>query len=395
MKIAPKLILCATLSLLIGIAVTAPLLASELNIRPWTTHVQGPTSPFDLDVVYANFTIQNPDTPITQTSGPTINYYAVVNVTNPSDHRALLLGTDFWAAQKILNVTGQAPFGMEGNWSTGEGWEAKGAWIDGVWYNLTYTNDQYPFFDANGIMTESPFPAPSSEGHWMEGVQVYQRTMHTEDGTTTTSTYLNMNGTWTDVTGKITVDKAENGPAYSMTGPIADQHISYQSGSTTGVGTSVQFNGTDVTNTTDTRINIVSSVGIDDTIGYSTTKNINTGADAFDNHFAPGESRLIVVYGSWEVRSDWVTMNGNGYINPVSVIQSGNVQTKTIAHSVVDMNPVAGDNTFLDLWSDAVEVQQLSLTHVGNSYIYNAALNDNQTFSLDQYGAEAFITPGS
>ncbi|MFA7080585.1 MAG: hypothetical protein WC203_06770, partial [Candidatus Bathyarchaeia archaeon] len=174
MKIAKKLIASAIVSLLIGIAVATPLLASELNIRPWVKHVQGPTADFDLDVIYANFTAQNPDTPITETSGPTINYFAVVNVTNPSDYPAQLLMTDFWAGQKIVNTTGQAPFGVtDGNWSIGSGWEAEGIWLDGIWYNVTWVDGSYPHFDENGTITESPFPAPSNIGHWMEGVQLY------------------------------------------------------------------------------------------------------------------------------------------------------------------------------------------------------------------------------
>jgi hypothetical protein len=274
---------------------------------------------------------------------------------------------------------------MKGNWSTGDGWEAKGAWVEGVWYNVTYTNDQYPFFDPNGTMTQSPFPAPSSEGHWMEGVQVYEHTMHTEDGATTTRTYLNMNGTWTDVTGKITVDKAQNGPSYSFTGPVADQRIFYQSGAVTSFSTSTG------SNINDSNVKVYAG----DSYGYTTTKNINTGADAFSNVFAPGESRLIVISGSWEVRQDWVNVNGNGYINPVSVIQSGVIQTAAMAHSVVDMNPDLGNYTFLDTWSDATAIEQLTLTHVGNSYIYNTVLSDNQLFQLDQFGAEAFVAQGS
>ena len=388
MKIAAKLILAAVLSLSIGIAAATPLMISELNIRPWTDHVQGPTAIFDLDVVYANFTVQNPDTPITKTTGPTISYFAVVNVTNPSEQRALLLGTDFWAGQQVENITGQAPFDVKGNWSTGEGAEAKGAWVDGVWYNVTWV-DSYPFFDANGTMTQSPFPQGTS-GYWIEGVQIYQRTSHIEGGATITSTYMNMNGTWTDVTGRITVDLPQDGPTYSMRGPVADQQIFYQKVDPDGGGMHV-----DTTEINGTKTTVITYGNQDTSQGYISTKTINTGTDAFDNHFAPGDSRLIMVYGSWNVTTDWVSMNGNGFINPVQVIQSGNVQIKTTMHTVVDVNPVLGNNTFMDTWSDATVIRQLTLTQLGDSYIYNAALGSNQQFRLDQFGAEAFITSGS
>jgi len=43
------------LSVSIGIIATTPLLMAELNIQPWITHVQGPTAPFNIELVYTNF----------------------------------------------------------------------------------------------------------------------------------------------------------------------------------------------------------------------------------------------------------------------------------------------------------------------------------------------------
>lgn len=362
MKIAKKLIVSAIISLLIGIAVATPLLASELNMRPWINHVQGPTADFNLDVIYANFTVQNSNVPITENNGPTIYYSAVVNVTNPSDYAAQLTGANFWAGQKITNTTGQAPFGItDGNWSTGSGWEAEGVRVDGVWYNVSWVDGNYPHFDENGTMTESPFPAPSSLGHWMEGVQLYEITIH-NNLDTTTRIYLNMNGTWTDVTGKITVDRPE-GQSYTMSGTVAGHNIFFQPDENSTLN--------------------------DHSFGYCSTKNIWVGEDAFDNLFAPGQSRLIVVTGSWEVRKTWAN------VNPVEVLETGSLWLKTNTHNSLDMNPDLGDNTFLDTWSDATVIQQIILTKIGNSYIYNKALSDNQMFQLDQYGAEAFITQRS
>jgi hypothetical protein len=386
MKIAPKLILCAVLSISIGIAAAGPLLASELNIRPWTDHIQGPTANFDIDVVYANFTIQNPDAPITETTGPQINYFAVIKATNPSDQDALMVGTGFMAAQQIANTTGQAPFGVKGNWSTGSGYEAKGAMVDGVWYNVTYTNGQYPFVDSDGKLTQSPFSVASQGGQWMEGVQIYQYTRHTEGGAATTCTYMNMNGTWTDVTGRITVDLPQNGPTYGAKGIVAEQQVFYQKVDPDSFGTLVDIKMIDGTNTTTVTKNTPNM-----SEGYTSTRTIDTDVDAFSNRYGSGESRLIIVTGTWTVTSNWVSLNGNGFINPVEVIRTGSIQTKTSMHTVLDVNPDLGDNTFLDTWTDATVIQQLTLTHIGNSYIYNTALSDNQQFSLDQYGAEAFI----
>jgi hypothetical protein len=365
MKIALKLIIAAVFSLSIGIAAATPLMLSELTIRPRMTQVQGPTADFDFNVAYANFTVQNPDAPITENSGPIINYFAVVNVTNPSEYPVLLQCVDFWVGEKITDITGKAPFGMKGNWRTGGCWEAKGAWVDGVWYNVTWVDGSYPVFDENGVMTQSPFPNPETEGYWIEGVQLYRQTVYTDAGTTT-SIYMNMNGTWTDVTGKITVDYPENGPTYSMTGSIADYKMFFQE----VPAENFTFN--------------------DESFGYITIKNILAGDDAFDNVFASGQSRLIVVTGSWEVCQSWTFT-----VNPVEVLKAGNLQLKISVHNAVDMNPYLGNNTYLATWSDATVFQQLSLLHIGNSYIYNTALSENEMFLLDQYGVEATIVPRS
>jgi hypothetical protein len=161
MKIGAKMLIAAIFSLLIGVAFASPLLLSDLNIRPWITHVQGPTAEFKVEVAYANFTVDNNDS---------IAYQIVLNITNSADIGARLLDVNFVAAEKITNITGQNPFGGSGNWTTGSGWEAEGAWVDGKWYNLTWVNGAYPFFDNNGNMVPTPFEGPNIPGYWMEGV---------------------------------------------------------------------------------------------------------------------------------------------------------------------------------------------------------------------------------
>lgn len=84
----------SNLSLTVGIACASPLLVTELNIRPWINQVQGVTAQFEVKVVYANFTLQNGDKPVTQDSGPTISYFAVVNITNLSNLLSLLRALD-------------------------------------------------------------------------------------------------------------------------------------------------------------------------------------------------------------------------------------------------------------------------------------------------------------
>jgi hypothetical protein len=393
------------LSVLIGIAVTAPLMASELEVKPWITHIQGPTAHFNIDTVYANFTTENDDAPLTTSSGPTINYQVVLNITNPSDYAAKLYTVFFDAAKTVTNTTGLNPFGFKGNWSSGGGFEAKGAWVDGVWYNVSYVNGTYPYFDENGTMTQSPFNYLSSEkGHWMEGVQVYERTVSDNEGTHT-YTYLNMNGTWTDVTGRITVDKAQNGPTYTMNGEVATQKMFFQNGNfgvSSGVMITNDANKTSsVAVQNSTRVTLTYPNGTTNLIsGQNNTAEviitqdpsmtyIGTGEGGFNNLFAPHQSRLIVIQGTFEARS--YSTNAN----PIETLQSGLLSLKITTNNGVDINPVVDAKTFMDVWSSDDAIQQIPLTHIGNSYIYNAVLGANQQFQFDKSGAEATIVPRS
>ena len=296
-------------------------MASELEVKPWKTQIQGPTAHFNIDVVYANFTTENADIPFTTSSGPTVNYQVVVNVTNPSDYAAKLYNLYFGAAKTVTETTGQGLLGNKGNWTSGGGFEAKGAWVDGVWYNVSYVNGTYPFFDANGTMTNPPFNIQSSEkGHWMEGVQGYELngTVHDNEGTHT-YTYLNMNGTWTDVTGRITVDKPQNGATYALYGVLANQNLFFQRtanhnttvtitndlNKTAGLPpdstqiTTAYPNGGISTTIVPGRLNDTAGIARDSSMKFR----IDTGEGGFDNLFAPHESRLIVIQGTFEARA--------------------------------------------------------------------------------------------
>ncbi len=168
MKFALKLIVIAVLSFSIGIACASPLLVSELNIRPWITHVQGPTAKMEIEVIYANFTVQNADDPIAKDMGPTISYLAVVNITNPSEFISSLTRIEFLAAQKVQNSSS----GIDGFSTGGALWEAAGVWLDGKWYNLTWVNAAGPVFDMSGKMSSGIHVLPGQE-YWIQGVQLY------------------------------------------------------------------------------------------------------------------------------------------------------------------------------------------------------------------------------
>jgi hypothetical protein len=361
MKIASKILIAAVLSLTTGIAFAAPLFVTDINIRPWINHVQGPTSEFEVNVVYANFTIQNASIPITQNDGPTISYYVVVNVTNPSDLGARLSLINFVAAQKITNSSG---FTFASNGTYGQGWAAESAWVDGKWYNITWANGFYPNFDRNGTMVPPPFNMSNYPSRWIAGVQVYDWHVN---GTLTT--YMNMNGTWTDVTGRIDVYRPPAGnSSYIITSPIVNEMDMFESASFhnyTSNGVSIDPAG-------------ASTISVHHLVGNG----------LFDNYWAPNQWRLIALSGSWNIRKPYA----NAQV--LNTLESGNLTLKTQTTNYVDKTLGLVNNTAVDTWSYATELKQVQLTRSGDSYLYNNILSDNQVFQADQWGVEVFVKQG-
>jgi len=336
------------LSVSVGILATTPLLMAELHITPWVTRVQGPTAPLNIEVVYANFTITDLDAPTPRT----IDYCVVLNVTNPSEYRTILSMIDFYAAQEVhggrsrtpqidfMNGTSDACFG-----------EAKGAWVDGIYYNVTLTAP-YPYFDNDGTIIHGYSTFTEEElytyyNKWMEGVQ-YCKYYFKESTGINTYTYLNMNGTWVDVTGRITLDGAisEDMGVYTSSGTITTRYVHY--------------------------------------LGSGSKMNKDNEFNCF---FEPGESRLLVFSGK-----NYRLFLGDD-INPIDVIQSGTVQILALTQSFVDIEPIGENNTFIETGAETAEIQELVLTQIGNSYLYNTVLSENQMFQLDKYGLEVFIVP--
>ena len=80
------MLIAAIFSLSIGVAFASPLIINDL-IVPFRRVPQGPTADFGIDVVYANFAVQEPAN--SETSGvsslPQVSYRVVLNITNYSD----------------------------------------------------------------------------------------------------------------------------------------------------------------------------------------------------------------------------------------------------------------------------------------------------------------------
>lgn len=358
MKTLTKLVLCAIFSFLVGVACASPLLNSELNISPYIHYVQGPIVNDVVDVVYANFTIINSSTPITQTSGPDIAYYVVLNVTNPSNISSQLWDVEFLAASN--NQTSPGSLFMSG--ASGQGYTMEGIWLSGKWYNVTWTNGALPVIDENGKIV-SQDESTGVPGHWMQGVQIDDVYVNG----TLTYTYMNMNGTWTDVTGQINVTHpAPINPfaqAKSVGSTIVQEHYVFESQLPTP------------------------SLSTDSSAPF-VTKYVQVGNGFFNNKWEPFQSRLILLSGTYEVRQPFADATA------LTALQSRSITLKTQIMDVAEGMSFV-NNTMTDTSSYPVAQKQIQLTQNGNSYIYNAVLGEKQAFQMDKWGVEVFVKQGS
>lgn len=357
MKHQAKLVLFGFLSLTIGVAFASPLLAAELNIKPFIRHVQGPTADFSVNTVYANFTIVDGDEPVSYFDGPAIEYFVVLNVTNLSDLGAVLNDVNFVAAEKITNAT-ESAFWLNG--ISGSGYEVEGAWVDGVWYNVTYVSGAYPTIDKDGnIIEESSFLNSSwFTPYWMAGIQV----LDTYANGTLIATYMNMNGTWTNVTGKINFTRPKGvmpfGGAVSINNTVVNELHVFQT----------PLKSTHNLEESGTRME------------YTWI-----GEGLFDNYWAPHQSRLIVLQGTRDIKKPWASTE------TLDALKSGSVTLQTQVFNHVNVTIEIVNGTIADTWSYATELKQVRLTRNGDSFIYNTILGKNQLFAVDQYGVEVFI----
>lgn len=356
MKIGIKLLAAAILSLTMGIACASPLLVSELNIRPYTNYVQGQTAPFTINVVYANFTIQNADKPVEQDSGPTISYFAVVNITNPSNLGATLTTVTFEAAPEIV----QTPSSIQ-NGSIA--YEAPGAWVDGKYYNLTWVDTSSPYLGENGKLSEFKIASP----YWMQGVQVFDTYVNGN----VTSSYLNMNGTWTDVTGRIDVSRQPIGSVYSSAGTT--EVVFNQQGFSNDPSENYSSNG------------IIYDQSAAQPFGPMSFTNHFVGQGFFNNSWEPHQSRLVAISCSWQVLASWGAKDA-----PVKAIQAGTLTFMTQTDNFVELSAPL-NNTVINTSSHDIELKQVQLTQSVNSYLYNPLSLDNQAFQIDKWSVEATL----
>jgi hypothetical protein len=335
--------------MLVGTAFASPLLISELEIRPYNAPLpKGPTADISVSAVYVNFSIGDNSEKFTD-----ISYFVVVNITNNSDEPVEIDMVNIDVAEEI---TKDNSFFSSSNWTSISGREEKGAWVDGEWYNLTWVPHPQFWMNCSAMITggEIGEGVTLGEGYWMEGVQLMEKAV----GGNVTNIYMNMNGTWVDVTGRINlppIDPPSFPSAVKTSGRIFSE--------------SKNFGNT-------------SSSGGDETavIGFF----ITDAPILFNNVWAPKESRLIALQNSGQVLSR---------ILNTSELEQLNTGKASFRSSVSSCLPVA--KGLWNSWSMEVAIQPIQLEVTGDSYVYNSILSDDEMFVMDSFGVEVFIEPRS
>ncbi len=376
MKIAPKLIIAAILSLSIGIAAATPLFVAE--IIPYPRMPQGPTANFGVDVAYADFkVVGQPD----EYGRQQIAYNVVLNVTNHADIEAKLGMVNFAAAQNITLLKGAFEGGSASSSGGGSGGGSfgtriEGLWLDGKWLNVTWIPGTHPDglrdvmtnggrdADVLGYVGNLPTEAPnlpdnaSETGYLMEGVPIklYDFFNSTENKLSLYDV-IYINGTWVNVTGRIRIEH----PVTSVLsyGTVLQAIASFQPQNS--------FNGTLPSN-------------------HPASQNFIVWSGDFNNIWAPHQSRLIQIAGT-------ATVDHN---EAIAVFTSGNINLYSAAYSYVYDYDKPINGTFYDTSEMSTNLIAIALTETAEgNYLYNHLLSGNQTLQLDQYGVEATIVPRS
>jgi uncharacterized protein YxeA len=342
MKNATKLVIIGILSLLVGTTFASPLIITELNPDNLKPYVKPPTVAFTSDVtsevLYANFSV-TPD--VENDRRVNLSYFVVLNVTNTSDEPANVSFVTFNAQVQDYTL----PEYNRGGTESGLTWTAKEAWVDGVHYTVSWVPN------IKGARFEERFDYhgdPELDGEWIEGVKIQEYYKNYE----LAYTKINMNGTWVDVTGRIEVER----PSYW---PPQEQPM-------------------DAVLIWDSR-SLLQESSLD-THGFTVLEVPPRGTpEAFDQIWAPYESRLIVVKDARPVQSKYFESEKLGKLQNEEIVLNTVIQTRVT----------------VDNWTDSARSKdsiQVFVETTEQGYQYSI-LPEDTIFTLDEFGVEVFIEP--
>jgi hypothetical protein len=433
MQIGVKMLIAAILSLLVGIAFASPLLYSNLDIKPFPRVPEGPKAKFSVDIVYASFnpvdtqytTTDNYEkgTPKTVTYPVTdVTYTVVLNVTNLSDKPATIYDLAFAAAEGFsvkqsilggtiydsdLNVESSIflskHFGgfvdgvyLDDNW-VNVTWIPSGHYdMDGTWIPTAYpeclfaitqaywqggimsgplTPDDVRVFSVdhaiNGTIPNLPDNA-SDTGIWFEGVPIAE---YYDLAGNPLVTEMYINGSWVDVTDRVTVDKTQ---PFTVASNMLVNEVQ-----TLGAQPYANMNSTIGPITT------LPTWGDWGSGRAYTWLPWDWQSKGFNSIWAPHESRLIMFNNT----QTFFFSLGDSRAG-LDALQTGKIALYASASNYINNWPVNG--TYYNTVSTATDSKQVELQKTATgSYLYNIVLADGETFQPTQSGIEVTIKPRS
>ncbi len=366
-----KLALVAVLALLSGTAFAAPMLV--VDVHPFPRIPEGPKANFDIDIVYANFSVIK-----VNATNREVAYTIVANITNLSDRAGYLYETAFIAGQQVKQLDSalggmyldsyfeDLPFTV----TPSRGGLVDGIYLDGNWLNKTWIpGTDYPdnlvsvINDENGdehavLLAIPALPENASRtGIWIEGVPIAEHY-----GGTGIATHIYVNGSWVDVTGRVQPHNPQ--PFLLSSNTIADLTLT----------PSVGIYGASHTGTTIPLMGWQS--GMLHAYQY-------IGGRGFDRAWMPHQSKLIVFNGT-------VTLTSDEFNNRVAgVLENGVIDICGSVTSYINDWPV--DDTFSNTVYTATAIKTVTLQKTQDGYLYNTALAPDQYFQVCPDGVQVYI----
>jgi hypothetical protein len=433
MKAKIKFITLGIFSLLIGSAFATPLLISELNIVPFWTIPEGPKTDLSINVVYANFTIQN-DLPrynvnIGEYYESNLEYTLVLNITNlykvPTKVSNIglacaknttviptALGGFFATHQDGMKHSGGSFIStgpVEGYLGHVGGGRVEGLWLDGKWINITWVPEGGL---AEIWQSENIFPPKALEGVWENNWYPYEAINFYNDIASKypdqdMPPYVPFGGdrsndtgdyyTWTGIVFTL------QGGNYWIEGIplkeyIADGEVKatviYHNGSWIDVTDRIRLEDRPFVFANDLlmqvqthfqRYNLKSEEESSFPVGSYVDSSSVGGFNLkfiydFDNTWESNQSRLIQLSGSMDIGNSW---------KPDELLKDNDITIYMELVNYVPENIVNGVE--VNTVSTSTGLMTIQLERNGGSYLYNVILLDNQTSITDLPEVESFV----
>jgi len=209
----------------------------------------------------------------------------------------------------------------------------------------------------------------AQEGVWIEGVHVWQEYNLTKTSDNTIiemATYIFINGTWVDVTGRVRVDNEQ--PYVMAIDALSHELRNFESETFGSYRNATDF-AEAMANRSDSLPNF----------GWTYTW---AGEGGFNDYWEPHESRLIRLTGTREV----------GVNAGLESLAEGKIMLYAgVSNYLEERREVNG--TYFNTFSTATSLKEVQVEKTADGYLYNTILDENQIFQPDPFNVEVFIKP--